>query len=507
MREFIDMNYSMFDEEISSDNTYDLMISNSKNDYGFEPDYKSPVVTNSSDIWVRNQPDGFINQQHQDLEYVNDQTPVYVYVKVTNRSCETTTGNDQLKLYWAKGGLFQEWDDTWIGQNPQYNMDTGGVIDTQNIPVLSSGEIVILEFPWFPGNPSEYNPHLFTKPWMFCFLARIESLDDPMTETETAYPSVNTRENNNIAYKNTTVIDVSQFPKKGSILAGNLGGEESIISDIHFFTIDDENNNLWEEAEVYVELDDVLWANWIGSGAAATETEIVDEENHIILVRNNSRLQNIPFASNETGILTVGVNFLIDEVEEQESYELQIEQIHSVEQFNMGGFTYVFERNAEREEFDAEGERERSNNVTTLKATTINEPATYNWYNQNGELVHSGEQLTVTDPIAQEYKLEVIANSDGHKDYTTVNSECPFKLESISPNPASNQIQVCYQTQGANSSYISITSTQTAISNNHIISNAQDDIQIDVSGYSLGTYVVTLVCDGQVIESKNLVIQ
>jgi len=507
MQEFIDMNYSMFDEELSNNKTYDLMIANSEDDYGFEPDHKSPVVTNSPDIWVRNQPDGLVNQTHQDLEYIDDQTPVYVYVKVTNRSCETTTGNDLLNLYWPKGGLFQEWDETWIGLNPEYGMDTGGEIDTQNIPILDSGESTILEFPWFPGNPSDYLPNLFTKPWMFCFLARIISVDDPMTQTEISYPSVNTRENNNIAYKNTTVIDVSQTLKKGSILAGNLGNDESVISDIRFFTLDEANHHLWEQAEVRVELDDTLWTNWMDSGGTGIEVEIVDEENHIILVNNNSRLRNIPFGANETGILTVGVNFLIDEVEEQERYELQVEQIHSGEQFSMGGFTYVFLRNAEREEFNAEGERERNNNITTLKTKTINEQATYNWYNENDKLVYSGEQLIVTDPIAKEYKLEIIADSDGHKDYTSVNSECPFKLESISPNPASSQIQICYLTQGANSSYISITSLQAAINNNYILNNTQSDITIDVSTYNTGIYIVTLVCDGQVIESKNLVIQ
>ena len=387
-------------------------------------------------------------------------------------------------------------------------MEAGGQIATQNIPVLSSGESAILEFPWLPGNPDDYDYPGMVKPWMFCFLARIDSLDDPMTFTETQYPKDNTQLNNNIAYKNTTVINVNQNPKKGSILAGNLGNPNALTSDIRFFTITEDSDNLWEQSEVRVQLDDVLWAKWIASGAVSSGIEVIDEQNHTIMVNNSgARIEGISFAANETGMLTIGVNFLTEEVEEQEVFELQVEQIETSHQNSLGGFTYVFVRDNEREEFNAEGERAYNNNITTLNANAINEPAVYNWYNEQGDLVYSGQQLTVTDPVAQEYKLEVIAASDGHKDYTTVNSESPYKLESLSPNPASNQTEVCYNVGNASSAYIMVTSTQTAVSNNYIVNPNQTSLIIDVSNYPMGTYVVTLVVEGEIMEHKNLVIQ
>lgn len=86
-------------------------------------------------------------------------------------------------------------------------------------------------------------------------------------------------------------------------------------------------------------------------------------------------------------------------------------------------------------------------------------------------------------------------------------SESPYELESLSPNPAFNQVQVNYQAQGAVSAYITITSVQSPTSNNYILNTEESTMSINLSGYVPGIYVVTLVCNGEVIESKNLAIQ
>ncbi|MDQ7916132.1 hypothetical protein RBU60_00980 [Mesonia sp. MT50] len=75
----------------------------------------------------------------------------------------------------------------------------------------------------------------------------------------------------------------------------------------------------------------------------------------------------------------------------------------------------------------------------------------------------------------------------------------PYALQSLSPNPANNQVQVAYQTQGATSAYLSITSTQTAVSNNYILNVNDSNLIIDVSTYVPGTYVMALSCDGEII--------
>ncbi len=485
----------------------DLMMHSTPDDVGKEPHNVDPIW-NSPDIWVRNQPDGHIIQEHQDLHYVSNQTPVYVYVRITNNSCETSDGTEQLYLYWAKGGISQDWPIIWEGATGgPGNLQIGDDVGNLNIPVLEPGESTILEFEWQPYDPDIYQADGYAKPWMFCFLARIVTPNDPMTFTEVTNASTNAKNNNNIAYKNTTVLNVTGGPK-GTITAGNYFSESPTVANFNFFTIDANDTNIWEQAEISIELDNTIWSNWLSNDGQGSNYEIVNEEEHrILLTGNHAQLTNVPFGSNEGGLITLEVNFLTDEVDSQDNFALHIEQYDVSRDESKGGFTFNVKRDVSRPDFEAEGERERINNITTLNANSINEPATYNWYDSNGDLVYSGEQLTVTSHIAQEYKLEIIADSDGHKDYAIINSESLYTLQSLSPNPANDQVQVAYEAQGATSGYISITSTQTAVSNNYILNVNDPNLSVDVSSYTPGTYVVALFCDGKIVETKNLVIQ
>lgn len=250
-------NYSII---IQTSPTTDLVIHDGLDDVGFEPNTVTEPIWNSTDIWVRNQPDGFVVQQHEDLRYYGPHDYVYVYVRITNKSCVSFSGNDSdLKLYWAKGGLTQSWDAVWTGSTSN-GLPTGDNVGTQSIPALDPGESTILEFPWLPYNPDVYENANFEKPWMFCFLARIESTEDPMTFPEGTNVALNTRNNNNIAYKNTTVInmDINPNPKQGSVFAGNLGNETPILADIRFFSIKPEEDKIWKDAEIGVILDEEL---------------------------------------------------------------------------------------------------------------------------------------------------------------------------------------------------------------------------------------------------------
>lgn len=493
---------------IEANPTTDLVIYDGVDDAGLEPNKVTDPIWHSTDIWVRNQPDGFTVQQHQDLHYNGPQDLVYVYVRITNKSCIDFSGNGDLRLYWAKGGLYQKWDNVWTG-SVSNGLPTGNIVGLpQTIPPLSAGESTILEFSWQPHNPSVYFFAGFQKPWMFCFLARIVSTEDPMTYQEGSNAATNARNNNNIAYKNTTIINTYLPPKSGSVFAGNLGNDTPIMADIHFFTTEFEDGRIWEDAEVWVELDDSLWTRWQQSGGEAINIEVINEEEHIIqLTGNNARLNNLDFDADEWDILTLGVNFLIDEVDMQENYSLHIAQLLSDSQEVTGGFTYQFQRDSSRQDFEAQASSNIQGNTVDLTANDINEPATYNWYDANGNLVHTGKDYTLPDTISETYKLEVIANSDGHKDYYSINTDDLRKIESISPNPADTEITVNYFVGNSGSAYLRITSVTTGSQNNYLI-NAQNTAHtIDLNAYPTGMYLVSLVYDGTIIDSKNLIIE
>ena len=76
------------------------------------------------------------------------------------------------------------------------------------IPVLQPNEEVIIQVPWFPPNPADFS--CFGDSGHFCLLARIEtSTTAPfgMTFPEGVSVGTNAKNNNNIAWKNVTVVD------------------------------------------------------------------------------------------------------------------------------------------------------------------------------------------------------------------------------------------------------------------------------------------------------------
>ncbi len=94
----------------------------------------------------------------------------------------------------------------------------GDEIATLTIPPLEIGQEAIIEFEWNDlPNPEDYI-NINDNPWHFCLLARIDTPNDPMTFPEGTFITDNVLNNNNIAWKNTTVVDI--IPNTSSRIGG-----------------------------------------------------------------------------------------------------------------------------------------------------------------------------------------------------------------------------------------------------------------------------------------------
>ena len=150
------------------------------------------------------------------------------------------------------------------------------------------------------------------------------------------------------------------------------------------------------------------------------------------------------------------------------------------------------------------------NEAITISAEDINEPAIYNWYDNDGNLIYQGKDLQIANAVAEKFKLEVIATTDGFKDYREVEVTLkPSTLNTITPNPASNNTTISYKLNEVNSAYIMILGSYgtTNSSNNYILDLNSTQINIDLSNYPIGFYTVALICNGQIIDAKTLIKQ
>lgn len=498
--------------------TLDLMVKDGPDDFGLEPNNATPLMWTSTDIWIRNSDDNI--EEHENPIY-SPTNPNFAYIRITNKSCVPSSGNEQLKFYWAKAGTSLEWPDTWDGQHyfPEPNSSAllGAPVSPNpsvTIPVIQPGQEKVIKIPFLVPNPSDY---IFAGEdrWHFCLLAKIESTEDPSQETDNLFSFV--KNNNNIAWKNVTVVDVADISTEnpnanigGVVAVGNPFNEpktfylEMIKEDL------ETGKNIYDEAEVSLKMDEILYQAWKRGGEEAQKLESTTDEKRKIVKGNNVILDNLSFNANEIGTLNIKFNFLTKELTEKSKFIYHVIQKDANNGAIIGGETYVIKKKS-RPVFiaSAGGDKEvDQHEIITISAQQINEAALYNWYDMAGNLIYQGKDLTVSADIVKKYKLEVIATKDGFKDYTQVEVKFkPSSLQSIAPNPASNIVNVSYKLNGVSSAYLMIIGSYgtTGNSNNYILDTNSSEANLNISSFQNGFYTLALVCDGQIIDAKTLI--
>ena len=212
----------------------DLWSKDTSDDTGAEPNASAQPMYISDDIWIRRQSDGLANQDHENPEYrVPGGPPNYVYVRVRNRACSGTQSGT-VKLYWAKASSGLSWPVPWDGSVSSPAL-MGSPIGS--VPVsVAGGDDAIVELPWSPPNPADY-ASFGADQHHFCLLSRIEtSSSSPfgMTTPETTNLYANVQNNNNIVWKNISIVDdLPGSAKATGFTVANFGKKPQNLS-LHF---------------------------------------------------------------------------------------------------------------------------------------------------------------------------------------------------------------------------------------------------------------------------------
>lgn len=148
------------------------------------------------------------------------------------------------------------------------------------IPPLQPGQAVVLQIPWYPPNPADFS--CFGDQSHFCLLGRVETTNSApwgMTTPETTSVYNNTKANNNIVWKNITVVD--NFPgalKMASILVRNPF-REAVRTRLRFAPVTErEEPDFFATGKVYIDLTPEIYRRWQEAGGEGTDVEPVDAE-------------------------------------------------------------------------------------------------------------------------------------------------------------------------------------------------------------------------------------
>ena len=301
----------------------DLYLQDTPADLGFEPNTVSSLLFISSDIWIRTSADtvaGSTNpgpdttlpadryyaneHQHQNPIYVDQNTPGYIYVKVRNRGCSPGAGTEKLRVYWADASTGLPSPVPWPGPGIWNELDCvpGPGVDPCSLPVIAPGQDYVVQLPWVPPNPTivGVNGH-------FCLVARIETQPSGtfgMTFSEGTTLWSNVANNNNIVWKNVTVID------------GSGGGKVNVVNPLdhavalglHFAVPPEEmRNNLLMHGDVYVDLGDALMKKWRQGGGRPRGFAVVGKTTIKITDPTGAQLDGLLFNRGEKHTLQIRV--------------------------------------------------------------------------------------------------------------------------------------------------------------------------------------------------------
>ena len=499
----------------------DVFTKDVPEDLGIEPDEVAENLWESDDIWVRVFiPDGTTNQEHENPQYGMEN---FVYVKVRNKGCSVTSGNEEVRLYWAKASTALTWPDYWNGSitNPLMGDLIGTVVlDTPIMP----GEEKIAFFHWqnIP-NPADYSD-VNDAPQHFCLLSRIVTPSDPMANETVSVPwnlGSNVRENNNIAWKNISVLEMQQ----GGVVGGNWEDDQLVGATVHIGNATDEvntfdiafgppksysGNSVYDEAEITVSFDEATWNKWLTGGKQKENIQISKQHRRQVIIKGkNAKLKNLKFDPHERGLMNVSFSFLTKRLSSKKEFKYHVKQSISSTDEVVGGETYHIKLPT-RISFSADAGDDiqiSPNSNIELNASDIYEDAIYNWYGPDGTLIQTGRDISVPTDSTRKYKLEVIATSDGFKDYDEIEVRVkPAEIIGITPNPASNIAIVEYDAQQVNSAYLMVSMPFSASTDIFPLDINQNTYNLNVSQYQTGVYGILLVVDGQIVDQKGLIV-
>jgi hypothetical protein len=293
----------------------DTMAPDMPEDFGVEPSV-SQLLYISRDIWVRTSQDATITSanpgldsmlladsyyanehQHQNPTY-NGTTPSYVYAKVRNRGCASSSGTEKLRIYWANASTGLPWPGG-TGVWNELDCVAGGLVDPCPLPVIGPGEDYVVELPWLTPDPASFGgvDH-------FCLVARIEtqpSFPFGMTSPEGSLLWQNVAGNNKIAWKNITVFAGSGH---SPVIVRNTFERATTLT-LHFAVPATElKDHFLLHGDIFVDLGDALMRKWRHGGQRPQGFEVVGKTT--IKIREPvAVLAGLLFAPGETQTIEV----------------------------------------------------------------------------------------------------------------------------------------------------------------------------------------------------------
>ena len=490
----------------------DLYVRDSVGDIGDEPSNASRLWA-SPDIWIEDMAGNRVNPYGDD-DY-------NVCVRIHNRSDSASLGNERLLLNWAKAGIDLNWSGSWTGEEfficKGKKVPKGGYVGDINgvvIPSIPAHSNYVIKIKWHVPKPEDYMGCFAVGNQLrhFCLLARVYDGHPILHENESSESVKDlVRDNNNVAWRNVTILEGKQ--NRGAVSVGNPFKEPRSFSLSYSLRENELGELLYNYADVYLNMSSNLFELWQKSDFAGKGFKVVDK-NKILLTEPIATIERLVLQPEELYLLEAEVNFFTQEEPENNEFVFDIAEYIDDEKGGkelIGGETYIAIRNSERDSyFKAKAVDDKTvlpAEPVSFRAEPISEDAVYTWFDQKGDTVARGLNLTVTPTSTQHYKLEVVATADGFKDYDSVRATVRNgAIVSLSPNPTDNQLTITYRlAAGITNATIEVSDVQSLSVQSYPVTATATTKTVSLAGLTAGTYVVKLIINGETVDTRQVI--
>lgn len=280
--------------------------------------------------------------------YLSHQNPRYgqtngVFVNVKNRGTAPLAGA-KLEVWFANASMGLSWIGDW---QP---------LGTYDLPGINAADSFIASLPWRPPGTGHY-----------CLLARIISVEDPMFMPEGSNVGVNTRMNNNIAWRNVNVADCLHTPaKKVEVRTRNIGKKTAPGAGMFVaasadltstnpvtFVFTASEDFLATGGEAVLDLGP-LFARWQSTGANGTNI-VATNGTQVRFTGSPARIRDIPMGEGEPALmnLTMAAAEPMPGAGTKRLYDLALMQ--EIDGEMVGGVNYELVARAQDTDTDGDG--------------------------------------------------------------------------------------------------------------------------------------------------------
>ncbi|MCL2597427.1 MAG: S8 family serine peptidase [Paludibacter sp.] len=503
----------------------DLFIRDNDQDVGFEPNPLPNSVNSSPDIMLV---DLFGNVITNLSSYTNPSC--YIKVNIKNIGNIDISGTERLHLFWNELALVSNQSQLplnplSVGESPSVSRySCTRITPPEGLPIFypysnHSNQVVTAGNVQFavPDN-TEYRQLLnssFTVPltpcnWGFSIIAVADENNGTTPDFSNNEPLINSmaslaRNYNSIAVSDGSQILIAQDYSNVFAVAPAMNTPFSI----RINQIPTGNNFVLNDfAELNVLLSNDLIKNLDFQKSGIKQVN----ENTVRLPSADTELFFNP-VSDENGLYFAGaeVHFISDKMPELNEFDFDMTLVTDGEADQSMRITAVRDENIY---FKAHAEVNnpkvvKAKEEVTLTANQIIADAEYIWYDEVGNVVGKGYQITLMPDYSQTYKIEIEQKDNGYKSYDEVQViAVDGVIKSLAPNPANDYVTVSYLlSDNATDASIQVSDMYGNISASYPLQISMTKQQISLSGLMPGTYLVKLLISGTAVDSKNLLKQ